>query len=945
MATNLVLTGNANPDSILRSVDDYIKIDKHEDALEMVYAFIASKKTKSWSTDLEKLLKVNIDLALKLNRINLLEENLLIFKNMCQNHHCESLENIFNYYLDSLKKQMKGAQELVGKMDKVEEIFLEINEQDDAQSFYFNSLMSKEGKHKEVFKQKWRDYVDAFFTLIELTSKNKKLELIYCRITRRAIDEFLGYKSVSDFKNLNVLLKRHQKYNKNSTSSNSLDLKNIETNHYLLGLRLYQLDIAKSFSLNQDAFYIIEDINYLLFCVKGKAKDYLVYYENLAEVFFKGGFYYLHVYALLNRFYYLKKLNPTTEELKKSAAKIVLACLSVSPQSEEFWLSEQLFEQYKFLLPNSLMDRNTNTLYDDLKKYNVLEIADKEYNKLFDTLTGKLDVFDFSSNIEDTFKTIGAEYESYKTLIRENSVTAVLQLLSGYYENISFDELKDFTHFADFEKVKQIILLNLSNQKFNTYLNYDLEIVEFKNNQINFDNTFNHIEEYLDEIRELSYGLANKIDNRNNQTYKNEILERFRCYIEESKEIEEEEQMKIREDRLLAEFKVKEKAADKGKESQLRRDRAFKKEEERKMAIERKMLHVKKQKIKELLENNPSVEVLNRPLRTYVDDEIVQLDFDIFEGIDNEIKAQKIKKIDDNFNKRFNLYDFLRRKVLAHELEQINAFNDKNKVNFNEKLNERVKNEEAFEEKKKKIIGASSLVDRFMQNIKKDRENVYRNQLNEYKEELTMEFEESIFSEALNKYKKKVEEESAKMTERGKNFKRDDEKERAPVITKLDRRGADFNKKKETKPETSGLQRGTGLIQKGTGILQRGTGGLQRGTGGLQRGTGNIQKETTMPQRGTGMMQRGTGFTQQKAPQKTAPTTGLAKRGQGFSNTGTKGFGNTAPTNKPTMERKPMTGTTKPQMKLTKGGGTLKREAPKKEAPKKEMPKRRGFGS
>lgn len=836
MATNLILTGNTTPESVLISVEDYSKINQSEDALEMVYAFLASKKVKNWSPSLEQLLKINVDLALEHDRLDLLEENLLIFRNICQTHHVESLVTVYNYYLTALENRLMTCED---KVDNIDELFLELNEQDDAQSFYFNSLSSKQGKIKERFKQAWRNLIKAYCIILEHTSKNKKLELIYYHTTQRMIDIILKHKAVNDFKQVNSLLKAHQQYNKEkfSSGSTSLDLRNKETNSLLLELRFKQLTVAKQLKLNQESFYIVEDINSLITCVKTQIKNYIAYYENLADVFLKGGFNYLHALALLNHFSFFRK-QASPSDLKEAAARVMLACLAISAQSEEFWLSDQLFAQYQFLLPDAVLDRNLDTLYDILMKYNIIEIAGTEYSQLFNAITGRMDLYEFSTNIEKSFTAIPEKFNEYKKLIAENSVTVILRLLSTFYENITFDELKQFTHFESFDKVKQIIMLTLSNQHSNIYLNYEKQLVEFRNNKVSFNHVFDRYDEYVKHVRRVLHLVRHKVKKETTEEDKEGLEKRFHDYLMNSEAIEEETRALIKVDRALAEEKVKEKPIDKMQEEAYKTEQRFKKEEDRRMIIERKMLDVKKKKVKMLLEIDPTTEVIGRPLKDFTDDEIVQLDFGVFEAIENDIKTARIKRINEGFDRKFKLYDLLRRKILKHHQEKINEFNETHVLDLTELKKEKAQHLEIMKEKREKIIGAAGLVRKYIDKIKKEKESEYIENLAEYKDELTKKYGEILMKEAVDKVLKAKEEANKATLSRGTGFRGDgaisgDNGQAVP--TKLSERGTLFVNKPQvatTAPlsgiakrgETFGQQLQTNADKPGLGIAKRGTG-------------------------------------------------------------------------------------------------------------------------
>ena len=69
-------------------------------------------------------------------------------------------------------------------------------------------------------------------------------------------------------------------------------------------------------------------------------------------------------------------------------------------------------------------------------------------------MRGKSDIYKFSDNIEHGLEIIKEDFVIYKKKIQENSVVSLLKLLSNLFVKITFEELKKFTHFTDFQKVR-----------------------------------------------------------------------------------------------------------------------------------------------------------------------------------------------------------------------------------------------------------------------------------------------------------------------------------------------------------------------------------------------------------------------------------------------------------------------------------------------------------
>lgn len=142
------------------------------------------------------------------------------------------------------------------------------------------------------------------------------------------------------------------------------------------------------------------------------------------------------------------------EELKSQASKIVLAALSVNNKSEEFSLNSALIKKYQFLLPNSELKIDIDYMLNKVKQLNILDFCSEEMKNLFLACSGQLDLYDFSIYVEKALEKLPEEYSEYQKKIKENSIFIILKLISNYFINISFEDLKELTHFEKFEKVR-----------------------------------------------------------------------------------------------------------------------------------------------------------------------------------------------------------------------------------------------------------------------------------------------------------------------------------------------------------------------------------------------------------------------------------------------------------------------------------------------------------
>ena len=117
-------------EALLSTVNEYRKLNKDIQCLELVYTFIVENQIKQqWSHDFEKLLMITIELAVKHRKHSLLEESLNIFKEICQKHNFESIYTVFNKYLNCLHEKFM---ESYRALKNPEEMFEELKNQNDS---------------------------------------------------------------------------------------------------------------------------------------------------------------------------------------------------------------------------------------------------------------------------------------------------------------------------------------------------------------------------------------------------------------------------------------------------------------------------------------------------------------------------------------------------------------------------------------------------------------------------------------------------------------------------------------------------------------------------------------------------------------------------------------------------------------------------------------------
>lgn len=748
MAYATILSGEAP--SVLNSVNDFLKNNIQEDALEITYRFIASKKKTNWSHEYEKLMLLNIELGVTLNKQDYITENLINFRNVSQGQ-IGSMETVFSSYVNIIEEQL--AKNMPSKED-FDKIIEEINIQDDPQMFYYNTLNTDKGKNKEKVKSLWRMLTIAYKTILDLTNRNIKLENIYSTFAKNILQKLFDTKAINDFKYFCSLLKNHQASLHENIASNSSnlykDLTMFDSSKKLYDLRKFQFDLCKKNNLNQEAFLILEDVHILLTSCKYPVEYFIEYYQNLANIFFKGGFMFFHALALSQYFLYLQK-SKTIKNLSEVVTKLVLATLSINSSSEEHLLSGPMLEKYERLLGTR---KTIIELFAELENL-IGMFCTKEIKELFEIFVGKTDIYTFAEDIDKIFKSIDEKYSKYSTTIKENCILTVLKLLANFFSNINFHDLSEFTSFMDFEKVKRIILINKFDKSLNLSIDYDNKMLHFNNNSLKTDTVLESYEAYLEKLSHLRFSLKLK-SKTNGETAEEYILKTksavLDVYQNSAKFRKDVEELINKEKDYFTEQKPVEIKKLEESEALVQ----YQKERIQKMRlaemVDQKILEHKKEKVHKILSALPNVMILNKKLSLFTDTEINQLELDILAEFEKATKDKKKKADVQSLKQHYREFHFYQRelyKVFVQRESEESVQDNENAAKF---VDELIKGKQKKLEVKNAVQSASAFVNKFKKNIEDQQKEFYRSDCIKFQNEVTDHYRSSIMEDAKQKY-------------------------------------------------------------------------------------------------------------------------------------------------------------------------------------------------
>jgi translation initiation factor 3 subunit A len=842
------MSTHTNAENIKSRVESFLETNQEKEALGLIYSYlILKRKNWQWTQALEKLMLIYIDLCLNLDEDERLKIGLNCFKDCVQHHHQESLRIVLEKYISTTENQFSESCKLIGE---VEEFFEELHQETNANDFYLNSLNLEKGHAKEKVKKSWVTLTNAYKRVLNLVYKNKSLLEMYSSFALRAFKKCAELKALEDFKNLCRVLRLNLKYVAKPKNEKKVNYKFNEndTSDILISLRHQLFDITWDLKLMQESFNILEELNELMRARSKVNLDMQInYYSKLNEVFYKGEFVLFHAVALMEYFSCLVRKKEPESKLKSLANRVVLAVLSIGRNSEEFTLSESLKNKYCIMFSSRQHMPSLSELINGLATSHLLRICSPETRELYKLYTGKFDLFEFSDVLKREVAKVPEQFSQYVEGIKDNCVSIILQLVSDFFKNISFEDLKEFTSFVEFEKVQQEILLLEYTQELEIFLNFEEQLVEFGEKDMDKDDWLLQHEHFLHKLED-TIAVADSLRKDESKSLNMSQLENAYVFSfqdienvmeKEMKEIKKQNENKVH----LSKVKPKETVIDPEEE---RKREIEKKRREGKQKVDVKILNMKKDKIREILKINPKMKLLEIPLRKLKNDELRQLDLEIFDTIHDKLEEQNKIKANEELKEKYKKFDYLMRYSIQDEKEQRSKKNDEPEIDPEEIQKQKNEILEKEQKQRKELEKGYAFMVVFKKRLLEKRQQEFEDRYAEFRSNLNEEYRNKIYEKAKDELakKKKKEEEERKKNSRGMFQNRNNMRREGnytsgvekPAIIQLTR-GSNF------KPGESSFQSKTTLARKGESFVPT----RSRGFGNSSRTTTGDQSKPTGP--------------------------------------------------------------------------------------------------
>jgi translation initiation factor 3 subunit A len=778
---SIVSSYNA-PDQALKAAEDFRRHGKDQQAFDALYNFMAIRKPRQWSLTLEKIMQILIELSLQLKKYPLLRDPLNNYKHATQYTNIASLETTLNYF----SKLSEEIFEKASQAHSLQLLDVEDLENEDVEDLLVGSINPAARADKDGMRGAWRILWETYKIILEVSSKNKKLEDLYVSVANKIFDFCKTHKRRLEFKRICEQIRSTLRQIRNTMDNNPdfhkipfvIDLANVETNDKQLAVRFSQLQYCYHFELWQEALKTLEDINFIL-QKRGapvKSKHLADYFENLAKMFWKSEFYLYHTVAYFHHYSLIttKQKSITPEEVKQKSTLLVLAILAIPPLLYESLQTEDAKTKTIGLLSSDESVITKNDLLSFIQRQNILDLINPDVKTLFKLIQDQDDVFSLAKKGEELLTKLkgDAEYTKFIEPIRNVIIYKLLGKLSKIYKTLKIERFVQLIGTLDFQSCTAIIHLCNTTEFMDVKIDHLRKLIIFSDSRKDLHNISMGITNMSDEIREI----ASLIDEQRENTQYLKNLEHFqedaKSYIDNaSTELKRRFELignmkNIKEIKPLgvvpqtaaeSAAKKQEVAATVKTQADTKRKDQLKKEATKRLD---ELTLTKKMTLYKDLQALKGIKVKGRKLEEITQDEVDSIKLEEWEKAkENYYKNEKDQEERQN-KKLFNKYDYIERARRQEQQNVIVKIAEEGKKEKEELLKQDKENFEKRQELKKKLELAQQLKQAKAKTVLAEREKKAREDLEEYKIRIAEKFRESLLVQA-QEYLKEAEEKKA----------------------------------------------------------------------------------------------------------------------------------------------------------------------------------------
>ncbi|KAL1137706.1 hypothetical protein AAG570_009402 [Ranatra chinensis] len=450
------------PENALKRANEFIDVGKPARALDTLYEVFRNKKwAYSWSESvLEPIMFKYLDLCVELKKSLIAKEGLFQYRNMFQSVNVGSLENVIRGYLRMAGEKTEAARE------QSQQAVIDIDDLDNLatpESILLSAVSGEDAQDRSdrTILTPWVKFLwESYCQCLELLRTNAHCETLYHDIARMAFQFCLKYNRKTEFRKLCDKLRKHlEDISKLPLQVANVSLNKPETQMYNLETRLVQLDSAIQMELWQEAYKATEDIHGLMHMSKKPPvpKTMANYYQKLAMVFWKAGYYLFHAAALFKLFQLSKdmKKNITQDELQRMACRVLLATLciplpSAHPEFDRFIETDKspLEKAQKLAVLLTLQQPPTRaSLIRDLVRMNVVQLSSPKLQDLYSCMEVEFNPLTLCKRVQNITSGLQGD-EQYVPPLQDVTLVKLIKQVSQVYQTIQFSRLLELATFT-----------------------------------------------------------------------------------------------------------------------------------------------------------------------------------------------------------------------------------------------------------------------------------------------------------------------------------------------------------------------------------------------------------------------------------------------------------------------------------------------------------------
>jgi len=481
------------PENALKRAGEFIEVAKPQQALDVLYDVIKSKRHRTWQKTHEPIMLRYLDLCVELKKSHLAKEGLYQYKNICQNVNVKSLDTVIRYYLELASTKTEEARA------ESQQTCLDVDDLDVIQtpeSLLLAAVTAEDAQDRSdrAILTPWVKFLwESYRQCLDLLRNNNRVEKLYHDIAKQAFDFCLKYTRKTEFRKLCDNLRNHLKQivEKTHNPQNAVSLSNPDSLYLHLETRLAQLDSAIAMELWQEAFKAVEDIHDLIVRSKKVPKPSMLanYFENVSLVFLKSGNRLFHAAACHKMFLLIseQKKNPSQEEITKMANRVVCATLAI-PIPPTRYSIDQLLEsndtekrrRLASLLSLSAPPTRAS-LVKDLIRNNVIQHLSPELKPLYSSLEVEFDPLNLYKKMKPCVEFAGQQEAlmKYVDLLQEMTVIRLVKQVAQIYQCIEFARLRQLLPFVSAFELERIVVQAAKNIDLPVRLDHRKQTVSF----------------------------------------------------------------------------------------------------------------------------------------------------------------------------------------------------------------------------------------------------------------------------------------------------------------------------------------------------------------------------------------------------------------------------------------------------------------------------------